>query len=238
MKIEGLQKLTLIDYPEKIACTVFLFGCNFRCGFCHNPELVLPEKSEDFIPEKKVLDFLDKRKKYLDGVCITGGEPLLNKDLVGFLEKVKDKNYLVKVDTNGSNPWLLKKLIDDKLVDYTAMDIKSDKENYDILTGVEVNLNNIEEAAKIISNSKLDYEFRTTVIKSYHNKEVMENIGKWLKKLNNGEKIKRFSIQNFHPRKGKMIDDKFEKVRPLEHADLEKLKKIMEKYSEKVIVRE
>ncbi len=131
MQVAGLQKLTLIDYPSKLACTIFLSGCNFKCGFCHNPELVFTNTQKGVYSENDILDFLDKRKKYLDGVCITGGEPLINPDLKDLLEKIKEKGYLIKVDTNGSNPELLKKIIEQKLADYIAMDIKTDAENYD-----------------------------------------------------------------------------------------------------------
>ena len=129
MKISGLQKLTLIDYPEKIACTVFLFGCNFRCGFCHNPELVLRDNPERVYKEKEILDFLKQRKKYLDAVCISGGEPLINPDLSELLRKIKELGFIVKLDTNGSNPEGLKELIGKKLVDYIAMDVKADRDN-------------------------------------------------------------------------------------------------------------
>jgi len=156
MQISGLQKLTLIDYPGKLACTIFLFGCNFKCGFCHNPELVFTNGQKAFYSEKDVLDFLDKRKKYLDGVCITGGEPLINPDLKDLLEKIKEKGFLIKVDTNGSNPELLKEIIEQKLIDYTAMDIKTDAESYDILVGVDVDLSKIEESIKIIAKSNID----------------------------------------------------------------------------------
>ncbi|MBA3064696.1 anaerobic ribonucleoside-triphosphate reductase activating protein, partial [Candidatus Woesearchaeota archaeon] len=148
MQIAGLQKLTLIDYPDKIACTIFLFGCNFRCGFCHNPELVLSDKPKKEYKEKKILDFLRQRKKYLDAICITGGEPLINFDLPELLKKIKGLGFLVKLDTNGSNPKRLKELISKKLVDYIAMDIKADKDNYNVLAEVKIDINQIEESIK------------------------------------------------------------------------------------------
>lgn len=236
MEILGLQKLTLIDYPGNLACTLFLFGCNFRCGFCHNPELVIPEKAGKSIPEEKILNFLNKRKKYLEGVCITGGEPLLNKKLPEFLNKIRKLNYKIKIDTNGSNPEMLRKIIKSNLVDYIAMDIKADRENYDILAGTEVNIKNIGESIKIILNSEINYEFRTTVIKNYHNKKIIGNIGKWLKKIN-GE-IDKFVIQNFKPRKGKMINEKFEKIPPFKNEELKKFEEIMNKYVKEVLIRE
>src|SRR3989338_8960504 len=130
MKIAGIQKMTLIDYPDKIACTFFTFCCNFKCGYCHNPELVIRKGIINNYPIEECLDFLKRKRKYLDGVCITGGEPLINHDIKDFLFKIKKMGYLIKIDTNGSNPDRLKEIIDEKLVDYVAMDIKSDKEKY------------------------------------------------------------------------------------------------------------
>jgi len=227
----------MIDYPGEVAATIFLFGCNFRCGFCHNPELVVPEKLVGEKTEKEVLDFLEKRKKYLDGVCITGGEPLMNEGLDLFLRKVKDLGYKIKVDTNGSFPENLKKLIEKDLVDFIAMDIKADKENYDLLTGVESNLEDIEKSIKLIIDSGKDYEFRTTVVPGKHDGKVIENMGKWLSEFN-GNELKKFSIQNFVPRKGKMVDDDYEKVKSFEKQDLDKFKEILDNYFEKVGIRE
>ena len=234
MQIAGLQKLTLIDYPDKLACTIFLFGCNFRCGFCHNPELVLSDKPKKEYKEKEILDFLKQRKKYLDAVCITGGEPLVNSDLPELLKKIKELGFLIKMDTNGSNPNELKKLIDKKLINYIAMDIKADKDNYNVLAGVKVDINRIEESMKIIINSGLNYEFRTTVIKGYHNPEKLKKIGKWINSFGNAKK---YVIQNFIPRQGKLIDEKFEKIIPFDDNELEEMKKAVLPYFEKVSVR-
>ncbi len=235
MKISGLQKLTLIDYPGKIACTIFLSGCDFKCGFCHNPELVFSNGQKGIYSEKDILNFLDKRKKYLEGVCITGGEPLMNPDLKELIEKIKNKGFLVKVDTNGSFPEHLKQLIDSNVVDFIAMDIKSDKDDYGILAGVEVDITNIEETIKIISGSGRDYEFRTTVIRGYHDSEKIKKIGKWINKL--AEKPKKYYIQNFIPREGKLVDEKFERIRPFEDGELEEMKKAAMPYFDKVEVR-
>ena len=234
MQIAGLQKLTLIDYPDKIACTIFLFGCNFRCGFCHNPELVLPDKPEKTYKEKEILDFLRQRKKYLDAVCITGGEPLINSNLHELLKKIKELGFLIKLDTNGSNMERLKELTDKKLIDYIAMDIKADKNNYNVLAGVKVDINRIEESMKIIMNSGLNYEFRTTVIRGYHNTEKLRKIGKWINSLG---KAKKYVIQNFIPRQGKLVDKKFEKVVSFEDNELDEMKKAVSDYFEKVEIR-
>ena len=185
MIIKGLQKTTLIDYPGKVACAIFLSGCNFRCGFCHNPELVVNNNNNNnnnnsnsnvSYTEDEILSFLEKRQKYLDGVCITGGEPLisLKKD---FLRKIKLMGFMIKLDTNGSFPERLQKLINDKLIDYIAMDIKSDKEHYIELTDPlnNFNINDIEKSIKIISSFK-DYEFRTTVLYRYHGIEEIKRM--------------------------------------------------------------
>lgn len=236
MQIASLQKLSLIDFPGRLACTIFLCGCNFKCGFCHNPELVLPEGRIREIHESDILDFLKKRKKYLDGVCITGGEPLVNKDILKFLEKIKELNYLVKLDTNGSNPKLLKELIDKKLIDFVALDIKSDNESYDLLCGVEVDLKKIEESIKIIAESGVDHEFRTTVVRGFHSKENLKMVGEWLVRIIGGKPTK-FCIQNFIPRQGKLVDDKFEKISSFENSELEEMKNSVSDYFNKVEIR-
>jgi pyruvate formate lyase activating enzyme len=183
MIIAGVQKTSLVDWPEKICATIFIAGCNFRCPFCHNPELVLPGEIERLEPmsENELLTALVGRKRFIDGVCITGGEPLLFPDVVKLLHKLKDKGFAIKLDTNGSVPTLLKKLIDDKLVDYVAMDIKAPKEKYPDSTGINSNTKLIEESIKILKSSSIEYEFRTTVVKGLHSKEDIIDIGDWLK---------------------------------------------------------
>ncbi len=235
MKIAGLQKLTLIDYPGKIACTIFLFGCNFRCGFCHNPELVIADEISEEYSQEQIIDFLKQRKKYLDAVCITGGEPLINQDIIEFLKKIKQIGYLIKIDTNGTNPELLKKIIDEKLVDYIAMDIKSDKEHYHILANVDIDIGKIEESIKLISDFS-NYEFRTTVIPTHHNKEIMKNIGEWMNNI--CEKIpENYYLQNFISRENKMIDESFEKIRSFSDQELEELKNSVNGYFKNIEIR-
>ena len=179
MKISGLQKLTLLDYPGKMACTVFTHGCNFRCGFCHNALLVTEENSNN-ISEDEFFSFLKKRQGILDGVCISGGEPTLQKDLAEFIEKIKALGYSVKLDTNGSNPTILKKLIDEKLLDYVAMDIKNSPEKYSSTCGCEVDIAHIKESISIIKESDIDHEFRTTTVKEYHSAEDFDAIAEWI----------------------------------------------------------
>ena len=181
MRICGLQKLTLLDYPKKTACTVFLGGCNFRCPFCHNGNLAA-ENYDTLISEDEFFSFLKKRSGLLDGVCITGGEPTLNPDLKDFIEKIKSLGYLMKLDTNGTNPKMLLELIQNNLIDYVAMDIKNSKSFYSETAGISgLELEKIEESVRILKTSGIDYEFRTTVVSELHTKENIEDIGKWLK---------------------------------------------------------
>lgn len=178
MEIKGLQKTTLLDYPGKVACTVFTGGCNFRCPFCHNGSLVLSPDTVDNFDEQEFFNYIEKRKGILDGVCITGGEPLMQKDIVDFIRKIKSIGLSVKLDTNGTFPETLKKLIDEGLVDYVAMDIKNSKENYALTCGIKNFPQNIEKSIDILMSGKVPYEFRTTVVKELHSKEDMEAIAK------------------------------------------------------------
>lgn len=182
MLIGGLRKLTLIDYPGKIAATVFTVGCNFRCPFCHNPELVLPEliKKQPLISEEAFFKSLKSRQGKLDGICIGGGEPTLQKDLLQFTARIKELGFLVKLDTNGSNPLMLKKLIEQKLVDYLAMDIKSSAPNYKRAIGAVCNLTNIEKSIRLIQTSGRPYQFRTTVVPDLVNSADIKKIKSWL----------------------------------------------------------
>lgn len=182
MNIQGLQKLTLLDYPEKVACTIFTAGCNFRCPFCHNASLVTHVDPYHDMPEEEVLAFLKKRQGILDGVCITGGEPLLHTDLAGFLEKVKALGYSVKLDTNGSNIGRLKQLAEQGLVDYIAMDIKNAPNKYGETIGIQdYNLENILRSVDYLKSRAVPYEFRTTVVREFHKREDFAAIGRWLK---------------------------------------------------------
>ena len=179
MLIGGFQKMTMLDYPSKVACTIFTYGCNFRCPFCHNATLVIDEAQ--LFSESEILSYLNKRKGILDGVCISGGEPLLQKDIFEFIKKVKDLGLLVKLDTNGSYPERLREAIDSGLVDYVAMDIKTSKENYSRVADVNVKIEDIEKSVKILLENKVDYEFRTTVVRELHTKEDFVKISSWIK---------------------------------------------------------
>ena len=181
MLISGLQKLTLLDYPGRVACTVFTGGCNFRCPFCHNAPLVLPEQLAQDTDEEQVLAFLKKRVGVLDGVAITGGEPLLHKDIGAFLAKVKALGYQIKLDTNGSFPELLMELVKDGLVDRVAMDIKNAPELYAKTVGLpSLDLAPIERSKELLLRGDVDYEFRTTVVKGLHTRESIIGAAKWI----------------------------------------------------------
>ena len=179
MDIHGIQKLTLLDYPGKCACTVFLAGCNLRCPFCHNAPLVTGQ-APVAMGEEELLAFLKKRRGLLDGVCITGGEPTLRPDLPEFIRRIKDLGYLVKLDTNGSNPDMLRRLIGEKILDYVAMDIKNSPENYSVTCGGVDILSRVEESLAILKENNVEYELRTTLCRPFHDESAMEAIGKWL----------------------------------------------------------
>lgn len=231
MDICGLEKTTLIDYPGKIACTIFLFGCNFRCGFCYNASLVL-DKPEGCLSEEKIFEFLEGKRGKLDAVCITGGEPLLTVEK-DFLRKIKEMGFLLKIDTNGTSPDKLKELIDEKLVDYIAIDIKNSKEKYDLTTGVDTDISKVEESMKIISNFE-NYEFRTTIVPKLHTKEDIVNIIDWFKSLNIFPQ--RYYLQGFK-NKGDFIDEKYSKYHNATAKYLYELKKIIKPFVQKAGLR-
>ena len=192
MRIQGLQKLTLLDFPERVACTVFFAGCNFRCPFCHNASLVVDIPPEGDVTEDEFFSFLKKRRGILDGVCITGGEPLLQPGIEDFIRRIKELEYAVKLDTNGSFPEKLKSLVEEGLVDYVAMDIKNCPEDYGVTAGVSnLDVAPIIESVAYLKEGHVPYEFRTTVVKNYHTKESVEKIGQWLRGT------ERYFLQNF-----------------------------------------
>lgn len=205
MNISGIQKLTLLDYPGKVACTLFTAGCNFRCLFCHNAGLVLPDRLEEAsITEDEVMSFLKKRAGMLDGVAITGGEPLLHTDMPEFLEKIKNLGYKIKLDTNGSNPKLLKEIVNAGLVDRVAMDIKNAPTEYDKTAGCSVDMEKIEESKDFLLTGTCDYEFRTTVVKGIHTKESLIAAAKWI------SGAKEYYLQQFKDSGNLIAPDAFE----------------------------
>ncbi len=182
MQIHGFNKTTLLDYPKHLASTIFLGNCNFRCPFCHNKGLVLFPDTQPNIPMELVFDYLKKRKNVIEGVCITGGEPTLSPGLFDFIAQIKNLGYLVKLDTNGYRPDVIKELLSHNMLDYIAMDIKASPENYHRLTGLsQIDINKINESIHIIMNSSIDYEFRTTLVKELHSIDDFESIGKWIR---------------------------------------------------------
>lgn len=179
MFISGIQRMTLLDYPGKCACTVFLALCNLRCPFCHNASLVLTNP-EPVMDEDAFFAFLKKRKGLLDGVCVTGGEPTLRKDLPEFIRKIKSMGYLTKLDTNGSSPEMLRQLLEESLLDYVAMDIKNCPDRYAATCGGPDILTHVEDSLDLLRNSAVEYELRTTLCKPFHDEDALKAIGKWL----------------------------------------------------------
>lgn len=245
MLIAGLQETTLIDYPGKIACTVFLAVCNFRCPWCYSRELVLPTEiaAHPRILESGLFDFLRQRQDKLEGVVICGGEPTVNKDLPQFLQKIKNLNYFVKLDTNGSNPEMLKDLVNAKLVDYVAMDIKapnrsdiSERFIYGDIMGEGVKMQDIEASVRFLKNlpagrqGAVDFEFRTTVVPGVHEKQDFVEIAKWI----GGPNVK-YYLQNFVAQK--TIDPEFEKVKPFENKFLQDIAKEISTYFKTCVLR-
>ena len=211
MKISGFQKLTLLDFPDKLACIIFTQGCNFNCQYCQNSGLIGHE-NEYLIDEEEIFNYLDKRKKVIDGLVVSGGEPTVQKDLIRFIKRVKDHGFLVKLDTNGSNPKVLKELIDHNLVDYIAMDIKNVFALYKEVTFTNPVVKNLEESIKLISNSNIDHEFRTTIIKNIHDIDkilkicsyVDNNQKMFLQNFEQSENVKDKSLESFN--KEELID--------------------------------
>ncbi len=231
MKIGGLQKLTLIDYPGKIACTVFLSGCSFNCPWCYAPELVLPERIKDHpgTEERYFFDFLEKRRKKIDGVVICGGEPTIDPKLPEFIKKIREMGFSVKLDTNGSNPDILESLLKENLLDYIAMDIKASFEKYDDVVGVEADKEKIKKSIEIVKNADIDYEFRTTLVPGIHEEEDVKKIGEMIKGA------KKFFLQNFLPEK--TINEGFLQKKPFTEREIENFKKVASVFVEKCETR-
>jgi len=229
MIIGGFQKLTLIDYPGKLAATVFTVGCNFRCPFCHNPELVNLKLVHNEESEKEFLEFLKKRRDKLEGVCITGGEPLIQPDIIEFIEKIKKMGFLVKLDTNGARPDILKKVINARLVDYIAMDIKNQVRNYRKTVRVKADKDRIKVSVNLIMHSRIPYEFRTTAVPGIHTEKDFEEIARWIKGA------PAYYLQEY--REGKILSPLLKKKTKGKTLNLEKIKKKIEKYFRKVEIR-
>lgn len=225
MVIAGLQKTTLLDYPGKVACTIFLAGCNFSCPYCQNWEIVTGA-GEDF-SEQEILSFLSKRKGVLDGVCVTGGEPLINPDIETFISKIKDLGYSVKLDTNGSFPDKLISLSEKKLIDTVAMDIKNSLSRYEETVGRNVDKAKIDESVKYLLSDRVDYEMRTTVVKEFHDENSMLELGQWIKGA------KRYFLQNFKDSDAVRYKD----LTPFTDAELKTLTDILRPFVPSVKIR-
>ncbi|MBQ9114933.1 MAG: anaerobic ribonucleoside-triphosphate reductase activating protein [Clostridia bacterium] len=216
MIIQGLQKLTVLDFPGQVACIVFTAGCSFRCPFCHNATLVKAEG--DNISEEEVLAYLKKRQGILDGVVITGGEPTIQKDLKEFIIKIKNLGYKVKLDTNGYHPEVLEDLLNDGLVDYVAMDIKNSKDKYAVTVGLQnIDILRIERSVELLKNCNIPYEFRTTTMEELHSEEDIKSIAKWLKGA------KKYFLQSFKD-SGDILCGTFT---PLDDAKMQDFKQIL-----------
>lgn len=225
MKIAGLQKLSMVDYPGKMACTIFFAGCNFRCPYCHNSLLVLPEADHVWLEEEEVLSYLKKRQGILEGVCISGGEPLLQgASLIPFLEQIKALGYPVKLDTNGSFPGLLKELCRNGLIDYVAMDVKHTKEQYGTWG------DSLQESMDFLLEGTVDYEFRTTLVKGIHKEEDIKQICQWI------AGTKAWYLQNFKD-SGNLLAPDQTKMDSFSESEIDSLKELARKQKIPVFVR-
>jgi len=231
MLFGGLQRTTLVDYPGKVAATIFTAGCNFRCPYCHNPELVLPEliKKQPKITEKEILEFLEERQKLLEGVCITGGEPTIQSDLIDFIKKVKDLGFLVKLDTNGSCPNVLNSLIEGKLIDYIAMDIKAPKQKYELFIEDENIVDNIDKSIELLKQDKIDYEFRTTLAPNILEEQDILAIVNWI------QFAPRYFLQRF--KNSKVLNEKFKNLQPWSEQRIKNILKKIKPYFSKCDIR-
>ena len=231
MIIAGLQKMTLTDFPENVACILFLKGCNFRCPYCQNSELIDYKIDDNYILKEEVFDFLKKRQGVLDGVVISGGEPTVNKDLPKLIKEIRDLGFKIKLYTNGTNPQMLKELLEDGLIDYVAMDIKNVQTKYLETAGLsEKNvqiLENVQKSIDILKKSKVDHEFRTTIMKNYHNIEDLEEINKLI------GKDEKYFIQNFEDSEY-VLDHNIE---PFSEKELKEIKNKLTKNFQRTSVR-
>lgn len=247
MKIHGLQKTTLLDYPGHVAATLFTGGCNFRCPFCHNGDLVLNPGGQPEIPVEEIMAFLKKRQGILDGVCITGGEPTLQPDLEEFIREVRGLGYRIKLDTNGYRPEVLARLLEENLLDYVAMDIKASKGKYAKTVGLDRDLSTddtgfsikpIENSVEILKGSNIDYEFRTTVVKGIHSIEEFEEIGEWI------VGCKAYYLQGFQENENVLAARMQESVTvdsarlvSFSRSEMEQMAGLAGKYVERVVIR-
>jgi pyruvate formate lyase activating enzyme len=222
--IGGVQKLSMVDYPGHPSAVLFTIGCNMRCGYCHNPELVLPEKYADRISYQDIFDFLESRRGRLDGVVISGGEPTIHDELPTLIRQIHERGFSVKLDSNGTNPSMLSQLLSDKLIDYIAMDIKGPYEKYQRIVGYPVDVVAVQESIDLIIGSGVQHEFRTTIVKSQLSVEDIDTIGQMVRGAD------RFALQKFNP--GKTLFSQFDHETTYSDKEFETLKNNMERYVE------
>lgn len=227
MLIGGFQKISLIDYPAKLSAIIFTAGCNFRCPFCYNPQLVTRIDKKNFISPKEIFNFLKKRKKTIEAIVITGGEPTEHEDLPQFIRRIKKMGFLVKLDTNGSHPKMLKKLIQEKLIDYVAMDIKAPLSKYAKIVNSKIKKRQIKKSIKLIMQSGLSYEFRSTLLPELHSQKDLIKMSKLIKGA------EKYFLQKFIPT-GNLNNQEFNKLKPYSDKDMASLAKICEPYVKKV----
>jgi len=231
MLIKGLQKLTLIDYPNKIAATIFIFGCNLRCPYCHNPELIHESEAKKIktYSKEEILRFLKERCDFLEGICLTGGEPTLSKDLPSLIKSIKKIGYAIKLDTNGTNPRMLKELLKKKLIDYAAMDIKAPLERYEKVVNAPVNKNDIEESINTIKKLG-NYEFRTTIVPGLLDKQDIIEIARWIKPA------RAYYLQQFRPIN--CLDKSYNKKKPYPLEQLQEMRDAVKHFFQICEIRE
>ena len=221
MKLSAIQRFTMLDYPDKVACIAFTPGCNMRCGFCHNPEFVLPEKiaelQDAFIPSETFFNFLDQRRGLLEGVVVSGGEPTIWADLPEFFREIKKRGFLTKLDTNGHHPEMIKRLLKEKLVDYVAMDVKTSLSEYPKLVGGGVKPEHIQESIDLLKHSEILYEFRTTLVKELHSEVVLKDMEVLLRGAT------RYYLQAFRP--GHTLNPVFASYHPFSTDEMKQLAK-------------
>ncbi len=227
VQIGGIQKFSTVDYPGYAVAAIFTIGCNMRCGYCHNPELVLPEQYVGTIPEHEILEFLASRKGLLDGVAISGGEPTMQADLPAFIRAIKAMGFLVKLDTNGTNPAMLKELLDEKLIDFVAMDIKGPLEKYSQIAARPINLQAIRQSIALIKT--IDHEFRTTIVAGQLTPADFESIGQLV------QGSKRYALQYFVP-SGALVSPQFQHMQALPEQDMETIRQTMLGYVKECVV--
>ena len=226
--VGGIQKLSLVDFPGHVAAALFTAGCNMRCGYCHNPELVLPERLASSIPIDDIMQFLQSRVGRLDGVVVSGGEPTIHDDLPELIRRIKALGYDVKLDSNGTRPEMIRQLIDDKLIDFVAMDIKGPLEKYQTIAARPIDLDAVQETIALLISSGIGHEFRTTIVREQLEPSDFHKVGEMVRGA------KRFALQHFRP--GSTLAPQFEQASTFSESEFQKTKTIMEGYVDECVI--